>query len=406
MKVNIEVIALIILFLINGLIGGIFLTTMNSITIPEIVASIDIVDINKDQIQMEIDIQIDNQNSFSLSVENFNVDSVMSTGKSIGDITVPGGEVASNSKKTFEAIGIYTLEGYDLKPINSTVTGTIAIGFFGLFEKEIPISMQIIASFDKIADNIDPPIIQIHAGISEIGSEGVGFSGSVEIINPNNFEIIMKNMSSNIISDSGEILGSIVIPDTAIKQKDSTEVQLQAELLYTCLNAQIVFIEFHGDVGVQLAGLSKTMTIATRADIEIPDLNEILMANEVFEFAISAEFKVRFQGIITTVGLSIYNPTNIPFEANNLVCRLYAQTDNQTSLIVEGIMNPCEISTNSRVCIRTEVTMPYLKLLTAAGPRLIPEWFALGITGEFSIQNTTQTIPISINGLIDPQIFI
>ena len=406
MKVNIEVIALIILFLINGLIGGIFLTTMNSITIPEIVASIDIVDINKDQIQMEIDIQIDNQNSFSLSVENFNVDSVMSTGKSIGDITVPGGEVASNSKKTFEAIGIYTLEGYDLKPINSTVTGTIAIGFFGLFEKEIPISMQIIASFDKIADNIDPPIIQIHAGISEIGSEGVGFSGSVEIINPNNFEIIMKNMSSNIISDSGEILGSIVIPDTAIKQKDSTEVKLEAELLYTCLNAQIVFIEFHGDVGVQLAGLSKTMTIATRADIEIPDLNEILMANEVFEFAISAEFKVRFQGIITTVGLSIYNPTNIPFEANNLVCRLYAQTDNQTSLIVEGIMNPCEISTNSRVCIRTEVTMPYLKLLTAAGPRLIPEWFALGITGEFSIQNTTQTIPISINGLIDPQIFI
>jgi len=406
MKVNIEVIALIILFLINGLIGGIFLTTMNSITIPEIVASIDIVDINKDQIHMEIDIQIDNQNSFSLSVENFNVDSVMSTGKSIGDITVPGGEVASNSKKTFEAIGIYTLEGYDLKPINSTVTGTIAIGFFGIFEKEIPISMKIIASIDKIADNIDPPIIQIHAGISEIGSEGVGFSGSVEIINPNNFEIIMKNMSSNIISDSGEILGSIVIPDTAIKQKDSTEVQLQAELLYTCLNAQIVFIEFHGDVGVQLAGLSKTMTIATRADIEIPDLNEILMANEVFEFAISAEFKVRFQGIITTVGLSIYNPTNIPFEANNLVCRLYAQTDNQTSLIVEGIMNPCEISTNSRVCIRTEVTMPYLKLLTAAGPRLIPEWFALGITGEFSIQNTTQTIPISINGLIDPQIFI
>lgn len=406
MKVNIEVIALIILFLINGLIGGIFLTTMNSITIPEIVASIDIVDINKDQIQMEIDIQIDNQNSFSLSVENFNVDSVMSTGKSIGDITVPGGEVASNSKKTFEAIGIYTLEGYDLKPINSTVTGTIAIGFFGLFEKEIPISMQIIASFDKIADNIDPPIIQIHAGISEIGSEGVGFSGSVEIINPNNFEIIMKNMSSNIISDSGEILGSIVIPDTAIKQKDSTEVQLQAELLYTCLNAQIVFIEFHGDVGVQLAGLSKTMTIATRADIEIPDLNEILMANEVFEFAISAEFKVRFQGIITTVGLSIYNPTNIPFEANNLVCRLYAQTDNQTNLIVEGIMNPCEISTNSRVCIRTEVTMPYLKLFTAAGPRLIPEWFALGITGGFSIKNTTQTIPISINGLIDPQIFI
>ena len=406
MKVNIEVIALIILFLINGLIGGIFLTTMNSITIPEIVASIDIVDINKDQIQMEIDIQIDNQNSFSLSVENFNVDSVMSTGKSIGDITVPGGEVASNSKKTFEAIGIYTLDGYDLKPINSTVTGTIAIGFFGLFEKEIPISMQIIASFDKIADNIDPPIIQIHAGISEIGSEGVGFSGSVKIINPNNFEIIMKNMSSNIISDSGEILGSIVIPDTAIKQKDSTEVKLEAELLYTCLNVQSVFIEFHGDVGVQLAGLSKTMTIATRADIEIPDLNEILMANEVFEFAISAEFKVRFQGIITTVGLSIYNPTNIPFEANNLVCRLYAQTDNQTSLIVEGIMNPCEISTNSRVCIRTEVTMPYLKLLTAAGPRLIPEWFALGITGEFSIQNTTQTIPISINGLIDPQIFI
>jgi len=406
MKINIEVIAIIILFLINGLIGGIFLTTMNSITIPEIVASIDIVDINKDQIQMEIEIQIDNQNSFSLSIKNFNVESVMSTGESIGDITVPGGKVASNSKKTFEAQGTYTLEGYDLKPINSTVTGTIAIGFFGLFEKEIPISMQIVASFDKIADNIDPPIIQIHAGISEIGSEGVGFSGSVEIINPNNFEILMKNMSSNIISDSGEILGSIMIPDTSIKQKDSTEVQLEAELLYTCLNAESVFIEFHGDVGVQIAGLSKTMAIATRADIEIPDLNEILMANEIFEFAISAEFKVRFQGIVTTVGLIIYNPTNIPFEANNLVCRLYAQTNNQTSLIVEGAMNPCEISTNSEVCIRTEVTMPYLKLFTAAGPRLIPEWFALGVTGEFSIKNTTQTIPISINGLIDPQIFI
>jgi hypothetical protein len=404
MKINIGVIAILFLFLINILIGGVFLSTMNSITVPEIISYIDIIGINKDQMVMDIKIEIDNKNDFSLSIDKFNVKSIMSSGDPIGTITIPGGEISSNSKKTFQSQATYSLDNYDLRQIHSTINSLITIGFFGFFEKEIPITLHIIASFEKIIDNIDLPIIHINAGLTEITERGVIFSGFIEITNTNDFEIIMENMSSMIQSDSGEILGSIQIPNTYIKQKETTKVLLDAEIIYEALDAKSIFIDFTGDIGLMIAGLNRTMTVSTQAEIEIPDINEILLINDIFEFSISAEFKVRIQGIITTVGLKIYNPSNISFEAKNLVCQLYTETDNETKLIVGGTMNPCEISTNQEVCIKTTVTMPYLKLLSAIGPKLFPEWFALKITGDFSIMNTTQSIPISINGLIDPQI--
>jgi LEA14-like dessication related protein len=405
MKWNIEVIVIIILFLVNGLIGGIFLITMNSISVPEIISEIDVIDINKNNILLNISIIIDNDNDFSVSIDQFNVISTLSSGDSIGEITLPGGTVSARSQKTFESQASYSLKDYDLKPIGTTIKGTIIIGFFGFFEKEIPITIRNIASIDAIVEEINPPEIQITAGLSEITGKGIGFTGTIDITNPNDFDIIMENMSTVIESDEGEILGAVVIPTTYITQHASTNIPLEGSIDYTALNANTIIIDFKGDVGIHIIGYNSTMPISTRAEIRVPDINEILLINDIFEFSISAEFKVRLQGVVTTVGLKIYNPTNIPFEVDNLECRLYTQTNNQTSLIVQGDMNPCEISTNTEVCIQTEVTMPYLKLLSAPGPGLIPEWFALGITGDFSIQNTTQAIPISINGFVDPNIF-
>ena len=65
MKVNLEVIIIVLLFFINVCIGGFFIFTITSLSAPAINSTVEIIDITKDSINLDIKISIENNNFFS-----------------------------------------------------------------------------------------------------------------------------------------------------------------------------------------------------------------------------------------------------------------------------------------------------------------------------------------------------
>jgi hypothetical protein len=124
------------------------------------------------------------------------------------------------------------------------------------------------------------------------------------------------------------------------------------------------------------------------------------------DFSISAEFKLRMNGVLTKIGFKIYNPSEIPLHMNNLTCYISSSIVNESIVIVQNEMEECMIPSKNEVCIKTEMTIPYLSLITSGGNKLLPEWFVITIRGNFFIEGTTQNIPISFNGYISPNFFV
>jgi hypothetical protein len=69
-------------------------------------------------------------------------------------------------------------------------------------------------------------------------------------------------------------------------------------------------------------------------------------------------------------------------------------------------MESCTIPSKNEVCIKTEVTIPYISLITSGNNKIFPEWFVITIEGSFSINGTDQYIPISFNGYISPHFLL
>jgi len=405
MKKSMEVMILICLFLVNIIISGILIFTVSGITAPDITAEVDVKSINKDNISLSIALSFDNANYFSFIAEEFIINITTSSGGTIGEIKLTGGEIPAYTYKTFTAESVFSLQSDDFNEINTNIYGIVGANVLGVFSKTLPLEINVITSLSDLFSSINPPDIHLSAEIIEIDDQGVQYSGSIEIDNPNSFEIIVRNISTDITADDGSIIGHFNVPSTTITQQNLSIIPINGHITYTAINAEYLTIAIAAEVEAFIAGLSKTIPLSTSALLHIPNINEILLTNETLDFSISSEFKIRLQGILSTVGLKIKNPTKIPFEARNLICEILAVTGNDSSLIAKGNMNECEIYSGQEVCIKTTVTMPYMKLLTAGGINIIPDWFVIRIKGEFAITNTTQGIPISLSGYFDPRIF-
>ena len=225
------------------------------------------------------------------------------------------------------------------------------------------------------------------------------------IFNPNNFTLIMKDILLTIESDLNEKVGSIEITSDEINPDSYKNFSINGNLSYTALNANRVYINLNAKAGAHIAGFQKIINISSKTQFEIPDIQELLLINGTTDFSIFAEFKLKLDGVLTKIGFKIYNPSEITLQTNDLICYISSFFDNETRIIVKNDMQDCFIPSKQEICINTEVTIPYISLITSGSDKILPEWFVINIEGNFSISGTDQTIPISFNGYISPNFF-
>jgi LEA14-like dessication related protein len=406
MKKNIKVALVFILIILNIIAGGFFIYLFFAIDSPSIYAEIDITGLTSKEIQLETLVDISNPNPFDLTLKNVNIVSETKDGDEFTRYSFKGGDVPSNAKKSFKSKDSIRLQGDIPKVLVNSITADVGIKFIGFIEKIIPIKAVIVLSVEDLINNISIPKIKIHGGIEEITEDGLILAGDIEISNPSNIELSVNDIFVELKTEDNNSVGSISLDGGTLEPKGTLNLDVSGIVNYEALNSKSVIIDVNGQATIYVAGLTHSLTISTSAVIDVPNLSDLLeLNNDSFDFSLFGEFKIRLRGVITTVDFKVFNPSNIPLEAQDIKCIIYGITEDKKKVIVEKEMESCIVPSKNEVCISTQIRIPYLKLIFSGTGRILPEWFSIRLEGNFAINGTTQTIPISINGYIDPYIF-
>ena len=159
-----------------------------------------------------------------------------------------------------------------------------------------------------------------------------------------------------------------------------------------------------GNAGVHLMGFNKAIPLSAIAQLPIPDIKQLLFGNESLGITISLDAKIRANGFLTTIGLTLYNPSNIPLEANDMLCSIYGLTGENQKMIAQQPMGPSTLESKKQDYLETQILIPYLKLLTAGTQKILPDLFVIRLQGNFSIAGVNQSIPVSLDATINPHL--
>jgi LEA14-like dessication related protein len=151
-------------------------------------------------------------------------------------------------------------------------------------------------------------------------------------------------------------------------------------------------------------GIDKSIALTATAQLPIPDIKELLFHNESLGITISLDVKLRLSGFLTTIGLTLYNPSKIPLQANDLLCSIYGLTDGNQKMIAQKLMEPTSVEPTQQNYLETQLRIPYLKIFTSGTKKIFPDWFVIQIEGNFSLAGVNQSIPVSINATINPHL--
>jgi len=405
MKSNKGVLIIIILIILNLLFGGVLFYIITVIEAPDIDTSIKILELNEEEIIIEIRININNPNFFSIIIEDFQIECTTEEGLEFGNMQIIGGEVAGSSNSTFINNGNFSFNNYDFEPIINEISGKIGFNFFGIIHKIVPINITIISQLGDIISNITPPDININIEISEVVENGISLLGEIIVFNPNNFQILMDDILLNVETELNKNVGNFEIISGNINPNSYNNFSINGNLSYETLNADKIKINLKAKVGANIAGFKKIINISSTTKFDIPDIQELLLINGTMDFSISGEFKLKIDGILTNVGLIVYNPSEIPLQAANLVCIVSKVTNNETEILVKNNMKESAIPSKNEVVLTTEIKIPYITLIKFGNGKIFPDWLLITIEGDFSIAGTNQSIPLSFNGYIDLNLF-
>ncbi len=406
MKINIEVLIVVILIILNLIVGGFFLYLITIIDAPGIHAELDLSSITSDEIVLDTKLDINNPNPFDIKVKKIKVVSKTIDGYTFTDFSFDGGIISSNSQKIFSQKKGINFSGDLPKVITNTITAEIGVIFFGFFEKILPVEAVVNVSIENFLNNITVPDININARINELTENGIKFRADIELKNPSDIQLVIDDVIVELKTDNNSQVGSITVDSGILKPRGTLILNASGELLYVALNAKKIIINLEGRATGIIAGITQSITLSASSIIDVPNLTKLLsLENDSLEAIVEGEFKIRLRGLITIVRLKIVNPSNIPLDGIDLKCAIYGMTGDKKKLLAEKEMEPCMNDTLYDICTESELTIKYFKLLTSGGGRIVPEWLNIHIEGNLSIKGTYQSIPLIINGNLDPRIF-
>lgn len=407
MKINIEVLFVILLIIVNLLIGGIFLYLIFTVDAPEMYAEISIAGLSSEEIRLDTKLDIENPNLFDLVVKNIKVTSVNNDGDEFASFNFGGGEVSGGSKKSFSTIKSIELNGNVPRVLENRITADVGVRFLGIIERNLPIEVLAIVSLDEFLDDLKIPDIFLEADIEDLTEDGLFFSADIEVTNENDIELIVDDIAVDLKTEEGINVGKIEINGGTLAPRSKLNLDTSGNILFKALDAKRIDIDLIGKATANIAGISQSLNLSASAALNVPNLEDLLnLKNESFDFSLFGEFKLRLlRGIIATVTFDIHNPSKIPLVAKDLVCHIYGITDENRKLVAEEIMEDCEVEAENDVCVVAKLNIPYIKLLTSGTGRIAPQWIAIVLDGYLAFEGTNQTIPISINGNLDPHIF-
>ena len=392
------------ILIVNIIFTVLLFNTVNSIETPDVIVDIKIANITKDEITLKATLQIENPNSFSISLDNMIINATTPNGDIIGLIFLPNMTVNAGENTTITSHNTLGFNGNELTTFHSRITGNIGVTLFGFFTKTLPINVLLITNPAAIIEAIHAPGIHFDADFSDFTDDGVLFNGTIFVDNQNEFSIKLENINISIEHTNAINVADLSVLDTEISPKSQIPIFINGTAYYSIFNEGELAASITADATITLGGVEMALPFSSTASMSLPGLSTFLLNGEHLIISLSADFDLTLQGINTTVGFRLYNPTKIPMTAYNLTLIVY-RLDNETpTVLAEDTLEICPLAPENETCLKSEFILTYMSLIPQIGTGF-PDWFQLSLTGDFTIANTTQRIPVTLNGYISPKVF-
>jgi len=404
-KRNIIIIFTIFLILINILVAALIFLDIQIINAPKTEVLIDIIEVNSEEVILDVKLKMNNSNSFDIEIKEFIITSMNYENEEIGKLNITGGKITSDETRTFSGREkIIFKESENFTVLKNRIQGKIGVTFLGFIKKTIPIDLIVLTTVEKIFENLEIPDFSVNAYLNDLNDEGIEFTTEVNVNNPTSLIYRIKNLFVDFTNEKGISVGSITVHGGSVEPKTSRIFYSNGTIHYDAFNEGTLILKLNGIAGVKVAGLNKNISFSTNSYLIIPDVKEFVFKGEEIEFKIPVQFKLTLNGILSNVGFSFYNPSNVSLVGDNLRCSIYRLDGEKQTLLGEETMNPCEVKPGEQICVKTQILIPYLNYLISGSFRFIPDWIILRIEGDFHIAGTNQAFPLALNAYVDPDL--
>ncbi|HUS99802.1 MAG TPA: hypothetical protein VMY59_05725 [Candidatus Thermoplasmatota archaeon] len=130
---------LIVLILVSATIlnivaGAFIFLDIQIMNVPETNLTIELINITADEAILQTTLRVNNQNSFSIYLQNLTMVTVTDRGDVINNLSIKGGETKAHENKTFTATTSIRFNGSLPDQLTSRITGTFGTMFFGIMK--------------------------------------------------------------------------------------------------------------------------------------------------------------------------------------------------------------------------------------------------------------------------------
>jgi hypothetical protein len=385
------------------LIGGLLFINIQVLEAPEIIMNVEVFDITPDEAILHAKIDIDNPNSFDVSVKNLKIKTTAPDGFIVADVEIAGGKIPSNEKKTFSNDISIAFSGRSPEILTSKITGDVGMSVL-FIEKTIPLKMGVITSLEKIINDFSAPVISAAIDFNEFSTEIITLSAIIDAYNPNSFEMYIDDINGEIITETGKKVGEIDVIGGKILPKESIKINTTGWMLLEVFNAKKIIFNVNGIAGVKIAGFDKNLSFSAETILNVPDLEELILSKDKpVKLSIKTKNKLTLKGVVTDIFLEVKNTYNVDLELRDIICRLNIVIDNETHLLGENTIDEGLITeagtTNSARC---EIIVPFLTMLSKVPSS---DWLVVTVIGRMTIKGIDPSVYVEINGFTDIHLF-
>lgn len=393
---KIIVIILVIATILNIIAGAFIFLDIQAMNIPETTLSIKVINITADEAVIQAVLSVNNQNSFSIFLQNVTMITSLETGTVINHLSVEGGETKAHENRSYSALAILRFNDSLPNELTSKITGSFGVNFLGFIKKTFPITVSMVVSLNNILEQFTLPQIHLATNISEITQEGVNLTGYIEIKNPNSIDIVIEDLSLGVETEKGVQVGAITIQGKTIAANTSQKLTGSGWLLLKALDAEKLQMTLNGAVTIVAAGIRKHMNLSVDADIVPPRLEQLL-SDLPTDVSLTGQYKYTLrEGLHDQIIFEIKNPNKLTFLATDITVKIIRIDRNTTRLICNGTLADGIIAPQNTTILRGDMIIPLSQLWPRVGERLFADRLEVMLRANITIQGLNQTMWIGV----------
>jgi hypothetical protein len=253
-------------------------------------------------------------------------------------------------------------------------------------------------------DELVAPAISVQGKFGELTEEGIDFLGAIIIDNPNDFDLTISDIVVNIETETQEEVGSLLVEGGLAEAQELVELPFEGIILLKAVDAETLFILVEGDAGIHIAGIAKTLPLAVEAELQLPQLEEIIAFNAPTDLSIKADTRATLRGIVSDLTLEMKNPNNISLIARDITFILLRVDNDQEQLIGKTMIDDAYVEKGNTTIVTGEILMPYSKLFSLRYG-LLPDYLKLTVRANVTIPGINQILWIGVSGYQDLHMF-